>query len=153
MKNGWIFAAAAAAVFAADRAAKYKAKQLKPGEEKPLPGGRLIFRNSRNNGAMMNMGDRNPVLVRRVSAVLTAGLIPCCAAVLAGRGSALRKTGFSLLTAGACGNTLDRLCDNYVTDYISFDAGDGKLKNTVFNLADFAIIGGAGMAVLDSFRK
>jgi signal peptidase II len=153
MKSGWICAVAAAAVFAADRAAKNKAKQLQPGEEKPMLGGRVIFRRSRNNGAMMNMGDRNPVLVRRVSAVLTAGLIPCCAAVLAGHGSVLKKTGFSLLTAGACGNTLDRLSENYVTDYLSFNAGDGKLKNTVFNLADFAIIGGAGMAVIDSFRK
>ncbi len=41
----------------------------------------------------------------------------------------------------------------YVTDYISFDAGSARFRDTVFNIGDFAIAAGALFVIADAFRE
>jgi signal peptidase II len=52
---------------------------------------------------------------------------------------------------GAIGNLYDRIALGYVVDFLHFYGGNYHFP--AFNLADTAISIGAGMMVLDLFRK
>lgn len=137
-------------VLAADQIAKYRVETgMKPGEMRRCAQGRILIRSSRNRGAALNVGQRNPALVRRLSVVLTAAATLYYFVALAGKGRRLRKTGLSLLLGGAYSNTYDRLVKKEVTDYVSFDIGSPALRRIVFNLGDFGVIAGAGMVAAD----
>ena len=58
---------------------------------------------------------------------------------------------YALIIGGAIGNVFDRLVHGYVVDYLDFFWGNSHWP--AFNLADSAICIGAGMIILDSFRK
>ena len=52
-----------------------------------------------------------------------------------------------LVLGGGISNLLERLRNGKVYDYVQFPKAPGKLKQYVFNLADFAILlGGLGLA-------
>lgn len=58
---------------------------------------------------------------------------------------------FSLIIAGGIGNLIDRIVFNgVVTDFINI--GFGNLRTGIFNIADVAIMFGAGMLMLDAFK-
>ncbi|MBO6850518.1 MAG: signal peptidase II [Marinobacter sp.] len=56
-----------------------------------------------------------------------------------------------LILGGALGNVYDRLVHGYVVDFLHFYWNDWHFP--AFNLADTAITIGAGMMILDMFRK
>ena len=55
----------------------------------------------------------------------------------------------TLIMAGALSNTYDRVSKGYVTDYLKV----GKKKNTIYNISDFFIIGGAALALINAVKK
>ncbi|SFR86366.1 signal peptidase II [Marinobacter daqiaonensis] len=57
----------------------------------------------------------------------------------------------ALILGGALGNVYDRVVHGYVVDFLHFYWGDWHFP--AFNLADTAITIGAGMMILDMFRK
>lgn len=59
------------------------------------------------------------------------------------------NVGLSLILGGAVGNFLDRLLQGSVVDFLAFRLG--KYHWPDFNLADTAIVSGAGLMLLDVF--
>ncbi len=58
--------------------------------------------------------------------------------------------GLCLVIGGALGNVIDRVALGYVVDFLDFHIGEYHWP--AFNIADIAIVVGAGLLILDSFR-
>jgi lipoprotein signal peptidase len=101
-------------------------------------GGHVRLKALWNEGAGFGL----PVSRKTITAVSTG--------LLAGLWWKRRKHPVStgLLLGGGLSNLLERLDQGMVYDYVQFPTAPGKLKNYVFNLADFAILfGGVGLAL------
>ena len=61
------------------------------------------------------------------------------------------RIGLTLILAGAVGNLYDRFAYGYVTDFLDFYVGLHHWP--AFNVADSSITIGAGLLLLDSFRR
>ncbi|TMO64546.1 signal peptidase II [Pseudoalteromonas aurantia] len=57
---------------------------------------------------------------------------------------------YSLVLAGAIGNLVDRLVHGYVIDFLHFYYQNWHYP--AFNIADMAIVGGAGLLLFDAFK-
>ncbi|MGH8806267.1 MAG: signal peptidase II [Noviherbaspirillum sp.] len=57
----------------------------------------------------------------------------------------------ALILGGAVGNLIDRSLYGYVIDFLDFYVG--KWHWPAFNVADMAIVGGAGLFILDELRR
>ena len=66
-------------------------------------------------------------------------------------GSRMLLLGLSLILGGALGNLWDRIVLGHVTDFLLFHYRGWSWP--AFNVADSAITVGAGLLILDSFRK
>ena len=80
------------------------------------------------------------------------------AATAAGLAAALAlarrcRLGAGLIPGGGLSNLWERLRHGRVYDYVRFPKAPGKLKQYVFNLADFAIFLGAALVLLGHGRK
>ncbi len=117
------------------------------GKETEACGGALVIRKYHNRGAFLNAGEKKSFLVTFWSCILTVCIAGALAAALRQRGSAMYKTGLSLLLGGGCSNTYDRLRRRYVVDYFSFGVKWDRLRRIVFNLADFCIFVGMVLTV------
>jgi signal peptidase II len=70
------------------------------------------------------------------------------------RGETLVAVGLSLIQGGALGNVIDRVHYGYVVDFLDFHIGEcGLCHWPAFNIADSAIVIGAGLLILDMYRK
>ena len=70
------------------------------------------------------------------------------------RGETLVAIGLSLIQGGALGNIIDRAYRGYVVDFVDFHIGECSWCHwPAFNVADSAIVLGAGLLILDMFRK
>lgn len=58
---------------------------------------------------------------------------------------------YAMVLGGAIGNLLDRLIHGYVVDFIHFYYQQWHYP--AFNIADIAIVCGAGLLILDAFRS
>ena len=65
-------------------------------------------------------------------------------------GGRLAQSGLALILGGAAGNVLDRVTRSSVTDFIDFDIGSHHWYT--FNIADSAIVVGAGFVILELLR-
>ncbi|HEX2777667.1 MAG TPA: signal peptidase II [Candidatus Acidoferrales bacterium] len=65
-------------------------------------------------------------------------------------GGKLAQCGLALILGGAAGNVLDRVMRRSVTDFIDFYIGTHHWYT--FNIADSAIVVGAGLVILELFR-
>ena len=61
----------------------------------------------------------------------------------------LEAVSISLILGGAIGNVIDRINFGYVVDFLDFYYGSAHFAT--FNIADSAIVVGAGLLILDSF--
>jgi len=59
--------------------------------------------------------------------------------------------GLCLVIGGALGNVIDRVVLGYVVDFLDFHLGSYHWP--AFNIADIAIVTGAGLLIIDSFRE
>ena len=95
----------------------------------------------------MNFMDHKKKLVAFISLFLTISMT--IGVLLFGRKwNRMIKTGLSLVLGGAYSNTYDRMFRNYVVDYISFNVKNKKIRQIVFNMADFCIMIGAILVVI-----
>jgi signal peptidase II len=113
-----------------------------------LLGDLFRFQYSKNTGAFMGLGAGLPSTVRFWSLTISVGIVLAgmLGFVCASReiSHPLSILGVSLLLGGGFSNLLDRLFnDGAVVDFVSM--GVGNLRTGVFNLADVAIMAGAGM--------
>ena len=99
-------------------------------------------------GAFLGLGADWPLAVR--TAVFGAGnaVLLVALAVIAVRGRWPRRAllGVALFVAGGASNLLDRIAYGMVIDFMS--VGIGPLRTGIFNVADMAIMLGAGILVL-----
>lgn len=118
------------------------------GQEQLFWNGRLLLRRHHNQGAFLNVGERNRGLIAALSLILTLGATVLFLATFTYRGSSILKAGLAFLLGGAYSNTYDRLMRKYVVDYISFPVKNKKIRNIVFNISDFCIMIGAFLMVI-----
>lgn len=127
-------------------------QQIAAGEVRKKWKGRLLIRKYHNQGAMLNAGERKPLLIATLSVLLSLTVAVMLLISLGQRGNNLLRIGLSLMLGGAFSNTYDRLKRKYVVDYVSFGVKWKRLRNVVFNISDFCIIIGALLTALGAGR-
>jgi signal peptidase II len=101
-----------------------------------------------NTGAFLGLGADWPLAVRTSVFGAGNGVLLVALAVIAVRGRWPRRAllGVTLFVAGGASNLLDRIAYGMVIDFMS--VGIGPLRTGIFNVADMAIMLGAGILVL-----
>lgn len=108
-----------------------------------------------NPGAFLSMGDSLPEPVRTMvftfGGIVLVGGVMLWAARARGLGN-VQAVGVALICGGGLGNLIDRLTQGgYVTDFLNL--GIGPLRTGIFNVADFALLVGAGIFIFCSFSS
>ena len=153
-RRSWLFVFLALFVLVADQLSKHAVENwTAAGTSRTLIPGLLNFVHSTNPGvafgllADSNAAWRTPLLI-----VFDLGVIGLILWLLATHraGGLLGQFGMTLIIGGAAGNVLDRILRRSVTDFIDFHVGDYHWYT--FNLADSAIVIGAGLVILELLR-
>jgi signal peptidase II len=106
-----------------------------------------------NTGAFLGLGGDWPPRVRTAVFTIGNGLLLVALVTLAawGRWSRLAVAGVALFVAGGASNLVDRITYGMVIDFMN--VGIGPVRTGIFNVADMAIMLGAGLLVLDGYRS
>ncbi|HET9270889.1 MAG TPA: signal peptidase II [Vicinamibacterales bacterium] len=106
-----------------------------------------------NTGAFLSLGADWPRPVR--TAVLGVGntllLVALTVVAVRRRWPRTALLGVALFVAGGASNLLDRISYGMVIDFMN--VGVGPLRTGIFNVADVAIMLGAGLLVLEGYRS
>jgi signal peptidase II len=153
-RSVWPLVLLALAVLALDQASKFAVDRMMPsGTSRVIIPGMLNLIHTSNPGvafglfADSDMPWRAPLLIVFSAAVI--GLIVWL--LVTGRaGGWPGRSGMTLILGGAVGNVLDRVLHHSVTDFIDFYVGTHHWYT--FNLADSAIVVGAGLVILELLR-
>ena len=153
-RGGWQgLALLAFAVLAADQATKYLVEKFTVvGSTRVLVPGLLNLVHTSNPGVAFGLlADSPATWLAPVLIAFSVGVIGLLSWLLVtGRGGgALGQWGLALILGGAAGNVLDRVLRRSVTDFIDFYVGSHHWYT--FNLADSAIVLGAGLVLLELF--
>jgi signal peptidase II len=106
-----------------------------------------------NTGAFLGLGADWPLPVRTAVFCVGNGLLLLAVAVVAMRNRWPRRSliGVAIFVAGGASNLLDRITYGMVIDFMN--VGIGPLRTGIFNVADMAIMLGAGILVLEGYRS
>jgi signal peptidase II len=106
-----------------------------------------------NPGGFLSLGAGLPPAVRTGLFTAGTGLLLCLLVVLAiqCRWDRLPTLGLALFVAGGASNWIDRVARGSVVDFLN--VGVGPVRTGVFNVADVAIMLGAGVVVLATVSK
>ena len=126
----------------------YIKKKINASEKKDLKkeylGGRLILRNCHNHGMMLGiLKNKDKETLRDATSMVMGGVIWEYIHTLGKKGSHGSKLGLSMILGGGLNNYTERRKKGYVTDYVSLNVGNPKLKKIVFNISDLFILVGA----------
>ena len=112
---------------------------------------RLVY--VENAGGFLSLGAGLPSVVRTGLFTAGTGLLLCLLVLLAirGRWDRLPTLGLALFVAGGASNWIDRVARGSVVDFMN--VGVGPVRTGVFNVADVAIMLGAGVVVLTTFSN
>jgi len=104
-----------------------------------------------NTGGFLSLGAELPSVVRTGLFTVGTGLLLCMLAFIAIRHKwdRISTLGLALFVAGGTSNWIDRVARGSVVDFL--DVGVGPVRTGVFNLADVAIMLGAGMIAIATF--
>lgn len=132
---------------------EYKVKNYieankKLGDHEDILQGKVTICKHYNKGAFLNFMEKKKEVIKTISCVFLGLILLLFALALPRKGNKLMKFGLSLLLGGAISNVHDRIHRGYVVDYFSINLG--KLKNVIFNIADFAIMIGSLMVLIAS---
>lgn len=105
-----------------------------------------------NTGAFLSLGADWPRPVR--TAVFGVGnavlLVALAVIAVRRRWPGMALLGVALFVAGGASNLLDRITAGMVIDFLN--VGVGPLRTGIFNVADVAIMLGAGLLVVEGYR-
>lgn len=103
-----------------------------------------------NTGAFLGLGADWPPAVRTALFGIGSGLLLLLMSILAvrHRWPGLALVGMALFVAGGSSNLVDRLTRGSVIDFMN--VGLGPVRTGIFNVADMAIMLGAGLVILAS---
>jgi signal peptidase II len=106
-----------------------------------------------NTGAFLGLGSDWPLPVRTAIFAVGNGLLLVALAAVAMRGCWPRRAllGVALFVAGGASNLVDRITYGMVIDFMN--VGIGPVRTGIFNVADMAIMLGAGILVLEGYRS
>ena len=106
-----------------------------------------------NTGAFLGLGGDWPRPVRIMVFGVWNGLLLLGVVVVAIRSRWPRRSlvGVAFFVAGGASNLLDRITYGMVIDFMN--VGIGPLRTGIFNVADMAIMLGAGILVLEGYRS
>lgn len=106
-----------------------------------------------NTGAFLGLGAGWPGAVRTALFSVGDGLLLLAVAVMAmwRHWPRLALLGLALVVAGGVSNLLDRITYGKVIDFMN--VGLGPLRTGIFNVADMAIMVGAGLVVVAAYRS
>lgn len=141
-------------VLAADQASKYAVENfIRQDSVHVLIPGLLNLVHTHNPGVAFGLfADAQAPWVTSLLVLFSAAVMVFLIWLLAaGRaGARLGQCGMALILGGAGGNVLDRLVHHSVTDFIDFHVG--TYHWWAFNVADSAIVIGAGFVLIELFR-
>ncbi len=141
-------------VLATDQVSKYVVEKFtSAGSLRILIPGLLNLVHTTNPGVAFGLlADSDSVWLAPLLVAFSGGVVAFLIWLLTtGRaGGQLGQSGMALILGGACGNVLDRLLRRSVTDFIDFHLG--RYHWYAFNVADSAIVVGAGLVVLELLR-
>ena len=107
-----------------------------------------------NTGAFLSLGASLPESVRQPLFSIGVGTLLLGILWYALRGKGIDRGGviaLALIFAGGASNLYDRVVyGGYVIDFLNL--GVGWLRTGIFNIADMAIMAGAGIALVDAMR-
>jgi signal peptidase II len=154
-RSGWyVLSLLVLSILAADQVSKYAVyKFTADGSLRVLIPGLLNLVHTTNPGVAFGLlaNSQSPWLAKLLI-VFSVSVIALLIWLLAtGRaGGWLGQCGLALILGGAAGNVLDRVLRRSVTDFIDFHVG--SFHWYTFNVADSAIVVGAGLVILELFR-
>jgi len=138
----------ALAVLVADQISKWLVLQgldpYHPVEVTPFFNLALVWNRGVSFGMLNGLGDHGPWVLTALAASIGAFLLIW----LYRETRPVSRVALWLVLAGAVGNTIDRLRFGAVVDFLDFHVGG--LHWPAFNVADSAIVIGAGLILLDS---
>jgi signal peptidase II len=146
--------ALAAATVGCDRVTKQIATSVLEGEPaRSYFGDTVRIAYAENIGGFLSLGAGLPESVRTAVFTIGTGLLLVVLAVVAlrGRWAGLRLVALVLFIAGGASNWVDRALRGSVVDFLN--VGIGSLRTGVFNVADMAIMLGAGLLLLAELRQ
>jgi len=147
-RGGLLILGTAGTMIVLDRASKIWAERSFAAHPREVIEGVLTFRFTTNSGGAFSFGDRAPLL-------FAAAAIVVCLAILVRAFRArptLHAVALGLILGGAFGNLLDRILrgpglSGRVVDFIDPHVWP------VFNVADAAVVSGAVLLAVQSFRE
>jgi signal peptidase II len=150
--HGLVFLAFA--ILAADQGTKYLVERFTSvGSNRVLIPGFLNLVHTTNPGVAFGLlaDSPNPWLAPVLILFSVSVIVLLSWLLVTGRGGGfLAQWGLALILGGAAGNVLDRVVRRSVTDFIDFYVG--RHHWYTFNVADSAIVLGAGFVLLELFR-
>ncbi len=142
----------AGGVFMIDQASKaWAVRRLRFGEDMPVISGFLNFAYAQNTGVAFSMLDDHGDTGRWGLSIVAfiAGALVLYFFWRTPRSDDRILGALALLLAGIAGNVTDRIRLGYVVDFI--DVQFGSWHYPTFNVADMAIVTGAGLMIIDMF--
>lgn len=136
------------AIFFVELLIKNKIEEQKENFQKPILGGKVLLEKYHNSGALLNLLEKKRKVVAGISLFFSLLMIVYFVCTLTTRGNHMLKLGLSFLLGGAFSNTYDRMKRKYVVDYMSFSFGPPRIRNVVYNIADFFIMIGSLLFVI-----
>jgi signal peptidase II len=149
-----VLAAAALATIGCDRATKHAATVLLAGEpDRSYLADTLRLGYTENTGGFLSLGADLPRPARTAVFTIATGfaLLALLALAVRGRFAGLSGVGLVLFVAGGASNWIDRVLSGSVVDFLN--VGIGPLRTGVFNVADVAIMVGAGIVAFGAARR
>ena len=148
-----VLLAVAVATVGCDRVTKHVAETTLAGNTgHSFWGNTLWLGYVENTGGFLSLGAGLPELLRTIVFTWGTGLVllVLAAVVLRGRLPPWRAVGLTLFVAGGISNWFDRAMAGYVVDFLN--VGIGSVRTGVFNVADVAIMVGAGLVAFGELR-
>jgi signal peptidase II len=144
---------AALATIGCDRVTKHAASPMLDGEpDRSYMADTVRLGYVENTGGFLSLGSDLPPVVRTAVFSVATGLALIALIAIAVRKihDSLPALGLVLFVAGGSSNWIDRIARGSVVDFLN--VGIGPLRTGVFNVADVAIMFGAGLFLLGELR-
>jgi signal peptidase II len=151
----WVaLVAAALATIGCDRATKHIATALLAGaSDRSYLADTVRVGYTENTGGFLSLGADWPKAARIAVFTVATGLALLALVVVAIRDrlAGPSTVGLVLFVAGGSSNWIDRVLHGHVVDFLN--VGIGPVRTGVFNVADVAIMAGAGLVALAAIRR
>ena len=144
------WAGVAAVVFLVDFATKfYFESNFYLGESRPVTSFFNLVLAHNTGAAFSFLAGHSGWQMYLFAAIALAAIFICARLIIRNANERLFCLSLALIMGGAIGNLFDRIIYGYVIDFLDFYYGYWHWP--AFNIADMAIVGGAGLLILDSF--